>query len=57
MIKESIRAIPEMIVPYPMTANQMFLTWWFKVKVSGPCIETSCVFFCIKNVINAEMWA
>ena len=26
-------------------------------KVSGPVIETSCVFLCIKNIINAEMWA
>ena len=27
------------------------------VKVSGPFVETSCVFQCIKNIINAEMWA
>ena len=27
------------------------------LKVSGPIIETSCVFQCIKNKINAEMWA
>ena len=26
-------------------------------KVSGPFVETSCVFQCIKNIINAEMWA
>ena len=25
-------------------------------KVSGPFVET-CVFQCIKNIINAEMWA
>ena len=28
----------------------------FTVKVSGPYVETSCVFFCIKYIINAEMW-
>ena len=27
------------------------------LKVSGPFVETSCVFQCIKNIINAEMWA
>ena len=27
-----------------------------KVKVSGPFVETSCVFQCIKNIINAEIW-
>ena len=27
------------------------------IKVSGPYVKTSCVFFCIKNIINAEMWA
>ena len=27
------------------------------VKVGGRYIETSCVFFCIRNTINAEMWA
>ena len=27
------------------------------IKVSGPFVETSCVFQCIKNIINAEMWA
>ena len=27
------------------------------IKVSGPFAETSCVFQCIKNIINAEMWA
>ena len=26
-------------------------------KVSGPYVETLCVFFCIKNIINAELWA
>ena len=26
------------------------------VKVSGPFVETSCVFQCIKDIINAEMW-
>ena len=26
-------------------------------KVSGPFVETLYVFFCIKNIINAEMWA
>ena len=26
-------------------------------KVSGPFVETVCVFLCIKNIINAEMWA
>ena len=26
------------------------------VKVSDPYVETSCIFFCIKNIINAEMW-
>ena len=25
-------------------------------KVSGPCIETSCGFLCIKNIANTEMW-
>ena len=25
--------------------------------VSGPCVETSCVFFCIENIVYAEMWA
>ena len=25
------------------------------LKVSGPCVETSCVFLCTKNIINAEM--
>ena len=25
------------------------------VKVSGPCVETSC-FLMYKNIINAEMW-
>ena len=24
------------------------------IKVSGPYVETSCVFFCIKNITNAE---
>ena len=28
-----------------------------KSKVSGPCVETMCVFFCMNNIINAEMWA
>ena len=27
------------------------------IKVSGPFFETLCVFQCIKNIINAEMWA
>ena len=27
------------------------------IKVSGPFVETSCVFLCVKNIINAEMWA
>ena len=27
------------------------------VKVSGHFVETSCVFQCIKNIINAEMGA
>ena len=27
------------------------------LKVSGPFVETSCVFQCIKSIINAEMWA
>ena len=27
------------------------------IKVNGPFVETSCVFQCIKNIINAEMWA
>ena len=27
------------------------------LKVSGPFVETSCVFQCIKDIINAEMWA
>ena len=26
------------------------------IKVSGPCIETLCVFFCMRYIINAEMW-
>ena len=26
-------------------------------KVSGSFVETSCVFQCIRNIINAEMWA
>ena len=26
-------------------------------KVSDPGVETFCVFFCIKNIVNAEMWA
>ena len=25
------------------------------VKVSGLCVESSCVFFCMKTIINAEM--
>ena len=29
----------------------------YDIKVSGPCIETSCVFFGIKDIVNAEMWA
>ena len=28
-----------------------------KIKVRGPFVETSCVFFYIKNIINAEIWA
>ena len=28
-----------------------------ELKVSGPFVETSCVFKCIKDIINAEMWA
>ena len=27
------------------------------IKVGGPFVETSCVFQCMKNIINAEMWA
>ena len=27
------------------------------VKVSGSSVETSCVFMCMKNIINAEIWA
>ena len=27
------------------------------LKVSGPYVETLCVFFCIKIIISAEMWA
>ena len=23
-------------------------------KVSGPCVESSCGFFCIINIVNAE---
>ena len=30
---------------------------YLSFKVSGPYIETLCVFFCIKNITNAEMWA
>ena len=26
-------------------------------KVSGPCVETSSVFFCITNNVNDEIWA
>ena len=29
----------------------------FNLKVSGPFVETLCVFHCIKSSINAEMWA
>ena len=29
----------------------------FLLKVSGPFVETSCVFQCIKNIANDEMWA
>ena len=25
--------------------------------MSGPCVETSCVFICTKLIVNAEMWA
>ena len=32
-------------------------TYFDFLKESGPYVETSCVFFCIKNIINAEMWA
>ena len=28
-----------------------------RLKVSGPFVETSCVFQYMKNIINAEMWA
>ena len=35
-----------------------FVIWSYEqFKVSGPFVETSCVFQCIKNFINAEMWA
>ena len=27
------------------------------VNVSGPYVETWCVFFFIKNIIDAELWA
>ena len=36
--------------------DESFVPGSLNVKVSGPFVETSCVFQCIKN-INAEMWA
>ena len=32
----------------------VFLTTNYELKVSGPFVETSCVFQFIKNIINAE---
>ena len=37
--------------------EQAFFTFRTVVKVSAPFVENSCVFQCIKNIINAEMWA
>ena len=37
------------VVSYCLLSEGLF-------KVSGPFVETSCVFQCIKNIINAEMW-
>ena len=31
-------------------------TYTTNLKESGPCVETSFV-FCIKNIVNAKMWA
>ena len=39
---------------YPNVLSFYFVVF---IKVSGPFDETSCVFQCIKNIINAEMWA
>ena len=36
--------------------KQLKIDNFLVIKVSGPFVETSCVFQCIKNIINAEMW-
>ena len=46
---------------FSMQSNHSNMMKGFKrslgFKVSGPFVETSCVFQCIENIINAEMWA
>ena len=43
--------------PYKFDPTRYFIFRLNFFKVGGPCVETSCVFFCIKSIINAEMWA
>ena len=51
------------LLTYPGTPNATSITavgkgqHSFKLKTNGPFVETSCVFQCIQNIINAEMWA
>ena len=47
--------IPEKTTRMNVTTRSLLLDWL--IKVSGPFVETPCVFWCIKNIINAEMWA
>ena len=50
---------------YQVVLNELILNHMHAVyvdqnsyfKVSGPGVEAFCVFFCIKNIVNAEMWA
>ena len=41
---------------YVLIEKQLYI-WSLIVKVSDPFVETLCIFQCIKNIINAEMWA
>ena len=53
IIKIDLSIIVMSLVPVKHKKIQCVLLY----KVSGPFVETSCVFQCIKNIINAEMWA
>ena len=71
-IVSKVSMVHLLISSYPCLEFEMMIIWVRKklncslasrasknlaLKVSGPFVETSCVFQCIENIINAEMWA